>query len=289
MAGGGSSSTSSVLATEGFAAATICFVLLLQALTSFIEKKLVRHKHAEDMLRMMYKELMILGIVALLLFVVESGGFHISPNTKHAIEVVHFTLFVVAVFYAVFVAALVALSLWISRHWRIIEGAWLWLWLWLWLLLFCCIVASSCCWRGVGLVLLRRVAGLLLRRVGLPSGCCVCLQSHTPPSSDHDFRSWQQNKALASSLKDQLTDMKWYRKVLHPRLLWTYTRVAEMVNFHEVRFRFVNVNDLPEYFSLVYVPAPVVVFANTHSRVHPVFFSTPHQHVPQESQAARVS
>ncbi len=41
----------SIVRAEAFAVATLSFVLLLQWLTSFIEKRLAKHKHAEDMLR----------------------------------------------------------------------------------------------------------------------------------------------------------------------------------------------------------------------------------------------
>ncbi len=45
------SSQTATLRAEAFAVGTIAFVLLVQWVTSKIEKTLADHKHAEDMLR----------------------------------------------------------------------------------------------------------------------------------------------------------------------------------------------------------------------------------------------
>ncbi len=51
-----------------------------------------------------------------------AGGGYLTPSTRHAIEIIHLSIFVVAVVYAVFVGALVSMSLWISRRWRHMEA-----------------------------------------------------------------------------------------------------------------------------------------------------------------------
>lgn len=97
---------------------TIALVLVIQAATGAIESRLKRHKHAEDMLRMMYKELMILGMVAFALYIFETAiGLDLS-EAKHEFEAVHVTLFVVAVFYAIFCFVLVRFSISMSKRVR---------------------------------------------------------------------------------------------------------------------------------------------------------------------------
>ena len=78
---------------------------------------------SRDIKDVMFKEIMILGISALGLLLVQFGFGEnsLSEDDAHTFEAVHFTIFLVAAFYAFFVTILVVLSHGISRKWDKIE------------------------------------------------------------------------------------------------------------------------------------------------------------------------
>ena len=102
---------------EFIAICTLGSVLILQWVMSRLEMSVSEHRHVNEMLRVMYKELTILGIVAFVLFTIESFGGDIADDMKHQFEVIHITLFIIAVFYAALVIALVIFSIAIARSW----------------------------------------------------------------------------------------------------------------------------------------------------------------------------
>jgi len=90
-----------------------------EALEEFLKKK-----HVEEMLFKMYKELMILGICGLMLFVEEKYHFlekGLGEFDKHIFEHVHMTLFMVVVCYIIVTCVLMGYSIWVANHYKEIE------------------------------------------------------------------------------------------------------------------------------------------------------------------------
>jgi len=99
-----------IAGAEALAVLTIAAVALLQAIARWVEHSVQGHRHLQDMLHALYKELMILGVVSFALFVFEASGLHIEKDDRHTFEIVHITLFLVAIAYFLFVLLLVAFS-----------------------------------------------------------------------------------------------------------------------------------------------------------------------------------
>lgn len=68
---------------------TLGLVLLLQFLTHVLQHATRNHRHMSDILNMMFRELMILGVVAFTLFLVTEYGASISAEDKHLFEKIH--------------------------------------------------------------------------------------------------------------------------------------------------------------------------------------------------------
>lgn len=124
LAGGGGDGDHGLNAASGevIAVATIGCVLLLQYATHLLDNKVEGHKHSAELVAMMYKELMILGVVAFGIFAIEQAGFHISLTAKHNFEIIHMSLFIVAVLYALLVVVLLILSRRLFRKWNDTEA-----------------------------------------------------------------------------------------------------------------------------------------------------------------------
>ena len=102
---------------------TILGVLLIQYGTHALDKAIETKKSMREIVSMMYRELMILGVVAFGLFVIESSEIvHISDDDKHVFEEVHLTLFLVAVIYGLMIVAVVKFSYQTDRVWNHYES-----------------------------------------------------------------------------------------------------------------------------------------------------------------------
>jgi len=133
MAGGGDESSGEYgVKTKVIGVLTILGVLVVQYGAHSLDKLVENRKSVKEIVNMMYRELMILGLVAFALFVVESSDLvTISEEDKHVFEEVHFTLFLVAVVYGLMIVAVAYFSYSIDRTWnhyeamQTVSGQWL--------------------------------------------------------------------------------------------------------------------------------------------------------------------
>ena len=79
------------------------------------------HRHAGEVLRRAFRELTLLGIVSLLLFIVEESHVINSDVVNDELALEHVALFCLAAVFIVYVAVMLALSRRIGRHWRRLE------------------------------------------------------------------------------------------------------------------------------------------------------------------------
>lgn len=103
------------------AIAVILVSITLQGLLVHIERALHRYQHLSLMLNHLYRELMILGILSFILFLIESSAVHLEKDDKHLFEVVHMTIFLVVVGYIIISFSLMGLSVYLSRIWYDLE------------------------------------------------------------------------------------------------------------------------------------------------------------------------
>ncbi|KAA8495936.1 hypothetical protein FVE85_2091 [Porphyridium purpureum] len=119
-AGGGEGDTDynlSVLLTELLGLAIILFNVLVTFMLSALERwAYEKHKYIQIILKVLYRELMILGCIALVVLVVESQV-HLAPDVLLAFEAAHVLLFMLAVFFSVSVITSAYMSLKLSSTW----------------------------------------------------------------------------------------------------------------------------------------------------------------------------
>ena len=97
---------------------TIISVVGLSYLVEGLDYLVEGHSTITEIVHMMYKELMILGMVAFGLFSYEYSTGHMDLHTKHMFETVHMTLFIVSLMYAAFIGVVLFLSEQTSRVWE---------------------------------------------------------------------------------------------------------------------------------------------------------------------------
>jgi hypothetical protein len=115
MGGGGVEDTNTA---EVIAIGVILGSLLIHSVIMELEHRFERHRHLTLMLQELYRELMILGIISLGLFLVEVNNTSLSDSEKHLFEQVHLTVFLVVILYAVLMFSFMGLSVWMSKKWK---------------------------------------------------------------------------------------------------------------------------------------------------------------------------
>lgn len=100
----------------------VLFNMSVGAALSALERRLIaRHSHLRVVLRNLYRELLILGLVSFA-FVMYSTIFKPSQEVFVSFEFAHILIFVLAIFYTAVVFVTAATSLSMSRHWKAIEA-----------------------------------------------------------------------------------------------------------------------------------------------------------------------
>lgn len=100
----------------------VLFNMSVGAGLSALERRLIsRHSHLRVVLRNLYRELLILGLISFI-FVLYSTIFKPSAAVFVSFEFAHILIFVLAIFYTVVVFVTAATSLSMSRHWKAIEA-----------------------------------------------------------------------------------------------------------------------------------------------------------------------
>jgi len=100
----------------------VIFNMLVGAALSTLERRLIsRHAHLRVVLRNLYRELLILGLVSFL-FVLYATIFEPTQEVFVSFEFAHLLIFVLAIFYTAVVFVTAATSLSMSRHWKAIEA-----------------------------------------------------------------------------------------------------------------------------------------------------------------------
>ena len=97
---------------------TIFGLVGVQAAFTKLEEAVEQHKHIQAMLRHGYRELMIMGLIAFIMFVIEKSGAIKNEEALGQFESVHIMLFLLAICFVLLVLALVLLSLHMSSYWE---------------------------------------------------------------------------------------------------------------------------------------------------------------------------
>ncbi|MES1913603.1 MAG: hypothetical protein MHM6MM_005785 [Cercozoa sp. M6MM] len=99
----------------------ILITIVIETVTHRLEHALERHQHLSKLLGRLYREAMIVGLVASGIFATDAS-FSLDKDVKHALEVVHFTLFLLMVLQIVLNLLLMWVSVRISRDWDRLEA-----------------------------------------------------------------------------------------------------------------------------------------------------------------------
>mmetsp|Transcript_1268 Transcript_1268/g.4276 ORF Transcript_1268/g.4276 Transcript_1268/m.4276 type:complete len:1206 (+) Transcript_1268:144-3761(+) len=102
---------------------TIACVLFLQVGARKLKRWSEGQKHASDVLEASERELMVLGLIAFLLFVLEQAAQSSQGEWVHIFHEVHFALFTVAIVYVGINASLYGLARRFGRRWEAYEEA----------------------------------------------------------------------------------------------------------------------------------------------------------------------
>ena len=101
----------------------VCMTMAVEFSTGKIEHHIKHNVQAFRMLNRVYKELAILGLVALTLFLVEQNHlFAYDEADKHMFEILHMTLFYTCALYLVSCATLCVVAIGISKRWELYEA-----------------------------------------------------------------------------------------------------------------------------------------------------------------------
>ncbi|PXF40443.1 hypothetical protein BWQ96_09848 [Gracilariopsis chorda] len=107
--------------SEWLVVALISFSLIFQFSLHQIESWVRRrHPHLEPVMHMVYRELMVLGLVSIL-FLMYTQLAHPKPTAVHSFEFAHVFIFALAIFFVAAVMCALAASLRLSVYWKSIE------------------------------------------------------------------------------------------------------------------------------------------------------------------------
>eukprot|EP00301_Raphidiophrys_heterophryoidea_P022319 c6506_g1_i1.p1 GENE.c6506_g1_i1~~c6506_g1_i1.p1 ORF type:complete len:1035 (-),score=228.32 c6506_g1_i1:337-3441(-) len=108
----------SLVKAGGFLGVLICFTLLFEAISDFIERKVAHRRTAREMVAKVYKELSVLGLVSFVTFTFNSiCGSGYSAAEFVEFEFVHILIFVVAILYVFFSGLLLYITMSSSLQW----------------------------------------------------------------------------------------------------------------------------------------------------------------------------
>lgn len=106
---------------EWLIVALVVFALLFELILHRIEKWVFkRHPHVQTILRNLYRELMILGVVSFGFIIYQFAG-DPSNDALLTFEVAHIFIFLFALFHSVTVSVTIFISLRLSNHWKKME------------------------------------------------------------------------------------------------------------------------------------------------------------------------
>ncbi|CAN0101115.1 unnamed protein product [Sphacelaria rigidula] len=104
---------------------TICTVggvLFFNAITRQLEAYAHGNKQTKELLESVYRELSVLGIVAFVIWSIQSSSYlALEYSVKHFFEVIHMTLFLAAIFHSFFVVLVSLYSKQVSKRWDVYE------------------------------------------------------------------------------------------------------------------------------------------------------------------------
>lgn len=84
-----------------------------------------QHRHVGELLRRTYRELTILGLVALVLFIIEQADAITSDVARLELEYIHIALFAIVATFVIYVSMMLVLSRRIGHRWRALEEEYL--------------------------------------------------------------------------------------------------------------------------------------------------------------------